>query len=356
MSFSFFKIISKRNLGIDIGTSSMRIVEMSSWRKRIKLDNYGSIGSRSIFKKPFRTFEKNTLLLSEDDVSLAIKGIIEESGMKTKKAVFSIPDFSTFFTNFDLPSMTKDELPQAVKYEARRHIPLPLSEVILDWQIIDGSFSEKEKRPLKILLVAVPKEVINQYQNIAVAAGLELQAMEAEVFGLSRSLVKKDKGTFCLVDIGAQSTTISVVDDGIIKISHSFDVSGNELTSIISKSLGVNYETAEDLKMSIGIKSSERKIKDILLPLIDVITSEIDKISFSFYQEEDKKIEKVIVSGGSALLPGLIEHFSNNLNMEKGVEVADPFSGVFYPPILEKTLKKIGPSYAVAVGMALRGL
>ena len=329
---------------------------MSSWRGRVKLESYGEIKAKTLFKKPFRTFEKNTLSLSGGDVSRAVKAVIKEAGMKTKKAVFSIPDFSSFFTSFDLPPMTQEELPQAVEYEARRHIPLPLSEVTLDWQIIEGTISKKEKTQLKVLLVAVPKEVINQYRQIAAAAQLELQALEAEVFGLSRSLVKQPNGTVCLVDMGAQSTTVSIIDKGILKMSHSFDISGNELTGILARSLEIDYKTAEDLKEKIGLRASERKIREILLPLIDVVISEIDKISRAFYQIEGKKSEKLIVAGGSALLLGLVEYFSKNLKLEKGVEIANPFSGIFYPPILEKTLKERGPSYAIAVGVALRGL
>ena len=355
--FSLFKILpKKRNLGIDIGTSSIRIVEMSSWRKRVKLEGYGEMKPKTLFKESFRTFEKNTLSLSGYDVSRAIQAIIEEAGMETKKAVFSIPDFSSFFTNFDLPPMTQEELPQAIKYEARRHIPLPLSEVTLDWQIIEGRISKKEKAAVKVLLVAVPKEVINQYQQIAAMAQLELQALEAEVFGLSRSLVRRQEETVCLVDMGAQSTTVSIIDKGVLKISHSFDVSGNELTNIVAKSLGVDYGSAEDLKQKIGLRLSKEGIREILLPLIDMVISEIDKILRAFYQMEGKRTQKIILAGGSALLPGLVEYFSEKLKTEKGVEIADPFSDIFYPPILEKTLKNIGPNYAVAVGVSLRGL
>lgn len=343
-------------MGVDIGTSSIKVVEMSSWRDRIKLENYGEIKAESLFKKQFRTFERNTLSLSGQDVSRALQAIIKEAGIKTKKAVFSIPDFSSFFTSFDLPPMSQEELPHAVEYEARRHIPLPLSGVTLDWQIIEGGISKFKKTPLRILLVAVPKEIINQYKRIAVVSQLDLQSLEAEVFGLSRSLVRKSDGTVCLVDIGAQSTTVSIIDEGILKMSHSFDVSGNELTNIIAKSFGIDYKAAEDLKQKVGLKVSEQDVRGVLLPLIDMILSEIDKISRDFYQTEGKKNKKVIVAGGSALLPGLVKYFSENLKLENRVEIADPFSSVFYPPILEETLKKAGPRYAIAVGVALRGL
>ena len=356
-----FKIIPKKFLGIDIGTSSIKIVELSLWGERRKLENYGEIEVSALYKKPFRTFEKSTLLLSNQNISRVIKAIIEEAKIKTRQAIFSIPDFSSFFTNFDLPPMTKEELSQAVVYEARRHVPLPLGEVTLDWQVIGGRISNREKTEVKILLVAVPNEVINQYQEISEISGLELFALEAEVFGLLRSLVREEeKKPIALVDIGAQTTTCSVIDNKILKTSHSFDLSGNELTEVVSKSLGIDYKRAENLKKKYGILAGQRPdiekegIREILLPLIDIILREIEKVSKNFYLTERKEIQKVILAGSSALIPGLKEYFQTSLKKE--IEIANPFSNIFYPPILEKTLKETGPSFAIAVGMALRGL
>jgi len=358
MSFSLFKVIPKRSVGIDIGTSAVKLVEIRRWGKRKRLENYGEVKAKTLFEKPFRIYEKSTLSLSEEEISRAIRAIMVEGGIKTTTASFAIPDFSSFFTTFELPPMSKEELSRAVHYEARRHIPLPLSEVTLDWQIVNEKRIKEERAPLKILVVAVPKEVIYQYQRIASLAQLQLRALEAEVFSLLRALIvgKKKEEVVCLVDIGAQSTTCSIIDQGSLKVSHSFDISGNEWTHIISKSLKVSYNEAEELKQKIGLSSSSHKIKEILLPLVDLAISEIDKMSKAFYQAEGKKVQRIIVAGGSALMPGLISYFAENLRPERGVEIANPFSDLFYPPILEEALKEMGPSFAVAVGAALRDL
>jgi len=361
MSWIPFKIISKRALGIDIGTSSIKMVEISGSKERQKLENYGEIPASAIFDKPFRSFGKNTILFSTEDIARAISAVIDEAKIKTKRVIFSIPDFSSFFTNIELPPMTIEELSQAVESEARQYIPLPLSEVTLDWQIIEGSISGQKKTKLKILLVAVPNEVINQCQEITRLAELELVALEAEVFGLARSLVGDKKDTVILVDIGAQSTTCSVVDNGFLKRSYSLDVSANELTAVLAKSLDVDYKKAEELKEKYGLEPIDisaieprKNVREILLPLIDSIIAEIKKISLSFCQAEGKDIKKIIVTGGSAMIPGLKKHFEENFKKE--IEIANPFLNIFYPPILEKKLKEMGPSYSIAVGMALRGL
>lgn len=358
----FKMLLPKRFLGIDIGTSYVKIVEISKFGHRKKLENYGQISGSVFYEKSFRTFEKSTLLLSDQDVARAIKAIIEEAEIKTKQVVFSIPDFSTFFTSFKLPPMTKEELFQAVKYEARQHIPLPLSEVILDWQIIESKPLDKKKISFKILLVAVPNEVINQYQEIARIAQLEPFALEAEAFSLMRSLIQEDKKELiALIDIGAQSTTCNIIDKRILKTSHSFDMSGDDLTSTLARGLNIDFAEAENLKKQYGIKDLDDEVREngqtvnkILFPLIDLILREVKEILNNFSQQEKKEIEKVIIAGSTALLPGLKEYFAENLKIE--TEIANPFSNIFYPPILEKTLIEMGPGFAIAMGSALRGL
>lgn len=356
MIWNPFKIAPKGFLGIDIGTSAIKIVELSRSGKRKKLDNYGEMKAEALYEKPFRTFEKSTLSFSNRDVIRTLSAVIKEAKFKTNKAFFSIPDFSTFFTMISLPAMTEEEIPQAVDYEAPQHIPLPLQSVNLDWQIVEREVNPASKQEtLKILLVAVPKDVILQYQQIAAAAGLELISMEAEVFSLARALIgeAEKNQAISLIDIGARSTTINIIDNGILRISHSFDTSGNDFTTVMAKGLSVGYAEAESLKRKQGVLP-ENKSRETMLPLIDLIIEEIKKIFSSFFQAEGKEIKKVVLAGGSALMPGIVDYFAKNLS--KPVELANPFINIYYPPILENTLKEMGPSYAIAVGAALRGL
>ncbi len=363
MSWFPFKIKTtpKSFLGIDIGTSVIRVVELSRKGQTLKLNNYGEIKASSIQKAPFRTIERDSLFLSNHEISSVIKAIMAEAAIQSKEVNFSIPDFSSFFTNFELPPMTQKELESAVKYEARSYIPLPLSEVTLDWTIVEGAVANRTRSPLEILVVAIPNEVINQYQEIAFLCNLKIKSLEAEAFALSRSLTKdenkNEKKTTCIVDIGARSTTCNILEGGVLKLSHSFNISGNELTEILSKSLSVDYDKAEVLKKDMGIVGGDKasqNIRDILLPLIDLVLAEIKKILFNFYQQKGKEVEKVILAGGTVMLPGLKEYFAEELKKE--VSIANPFSKIVFPPVLEQTLKDMGPSYGIAVGLAMKGL
>ena len=368
-----FKITPKSCLGIDIGTSLIKIVGLAKSGNRIKLENYGETSALALYEEPFRTFEKNTLYLSNAEVVKAIRAILEEGKIKTRDVIMSIPDFSSFFTNFELPPMKKEEIPQAVQYEAPQHIPLPLSEVVIDWQIINTEASEKKGAKIKILLVAVPNEAISQYQEIAKLCGLNLQGFEAEAFSFARaymnSLREKSQHTIALIDIGAQSTSCSIIERGVIQISHSFDIAGNELTETLAKSLGIDYKEANSLKNKYGLnflkrapegnelpsdEKSPKKVAETIATIIDSILIGTSRAFQSFSQLENKKIQKIILGGGTASLPGLREYAS--LYLKTDAEIINPFENIFYPPVLEKYLRESGPAYAIAIGAALRVL
>ncbi len=367
-----FKIRPKEFLGVDIGTSFLRVVEIERKGQVHQLKNYGEIGTSVFDQKSFRVFQKNTLTLSNKQVGNAIRAICKEAGIQTKEVNFSIPDFCSFFTSFELPIMGKDEISQAVQYHVRPYIPLPLAEVTLDWLIAEGNPS---KTPLKILVVAIPNDVINQYKDIADLASLKLKILEPEVFALARSSVKNEKAEkiIGLVDIGARSTTCSILEKGIVKTSYSFNIAGNQLAEIIANSLNINYNEAEEMKRRYGLLSEFKKpslselkkslpqpvdnggqnIRKVLVPSVDSILEEIKKVFRGFYRREGKETEKIILSGGLISMPGLKEYFSAELKKE--VVVAEPFLGIACPSILSGVLKKMGPSYAIAVGLALKG-
>jgi len=343
----------KKMLGIDIGAASVKVVELSKWGDGKTLENYGEIKSEALYKETFRSSEKGSYMLSNYFVSRALKAVLDEAKIKTKAAVFSIPDYSTFCTSLELPPMDASELNDAIYYNASQHIPLPVSETTLDWHLVGGSPGEKGST-LKIFLVAIPNQVIQDCQKIAQLAGLELYAVEAETLGLLRSLTKGSKDCACIVDIGMQSTTISIVDNKKMKKSYSFDFAGGQLTYNIASALGLGHAQAEDLKTREGLLSSKEEISKILYLLVDPLILEVKKVLYEFLHQEGKEINVVYLTGGTSGLPGLKEYFAETI--KKRVEVSNCFSEFLYPPILNGTLEKMSPSFSVATGVALVGL
>jgi len=343
----------KKMVGIDVGTSSIKVVEVSRWGQGKTLENYGEIKSVSLYKEAVGNSEKGSYLLSNYFVSRAVRAVLDEARIKTKAVIFSIPDFSTFCTSFELPPMNANELNDAVYYNASQYIPLPVTETTLDWKLIGGTPGDKQSA-LKIFLVAIPNQVVQDYQEIARLAGLELYAVEAEALGLVRSLVRENKNCICLVDIGVQSTTINIIDKKSLKKSYSFDFAGSQLTYSIASALGLGHAEAEELKNEEGLTSSKEEISKTLYLLIDPLVIEVKKVLADYYQMEGKEIETIYLTGGTSSLPGLREYFAEVL--KKKVEIPNCFSELLYPPILSKTLEKMAPSFSVAIGVAMGGV
>ena len=343
----------KKMLGIDVGTSSIKIVELSRWGHGKTLENYGELQSSFIEKEAPPNFGKGGIPFSGDFVAQAIKAILQEAKIKTKEAIFSIPDFSTFCTSFEIPQMPEKEIVGAIRYNAAQYVTLPISEVSLDWKIIPNPRADK-KAPLKVFLAAIPNQVIQDYKSMAQNAGLELYALEAEALGITRALAKNNKKTICLMDIGLQSSTVNIIDEGFLKRSYSFNFYSSQLARAVATSLNIDYEAAETIKNKEGLMSQKQGVADTLYVLIDPLLKEIKNISAEFFQSEQKHVQEVYLTGGTANLPGLKEYFEESL--KKTVFVPNCFSNLLYPPILEQTLRDMNPSFSVAVGVALGGL
>ncbi|MDD5606330.1 MAG: type IV pilus assembly protein PilM [Candidatus Pacebacteria bacterium] len=342
-----FKTRPKSFLGIDIGNYSIRIIELEKKGNGFELKNYGE--SVNIPENGFGSFERNSFSLLNERVANTIKDICEQAGIETKNVNFTIPDFYTFFTSINLPLMDKTELVQAIEYEVRPYIPLPISEITLDWNIIEGIVG---KTPLNVLVAAVPNDVVAQYKEIAKLSDLNPNFLEPEVFSLARTLKKEsEESVLGLVDIGIKSTTCTIIDKGLLKTSHSFNIGGSEITEALARSLNLKYNEAEEIKKEKGI--TESPSKDIILPLIDSIIEENKKVFRNYYAEKGQEIKKIILAGGSMEMPGLQEYLKDKLKKE--ISIINPFVNITFPDVLKQELKKRGPFYAIALGAALKG-
>jgi len=356
MNIPFFKKGKKSYLGIDIGTSSIKMVELIKEKDILRLTNYAEIISPKLERRSFTPLEMSSMQVLGEEIAGLVKRTLKESQIKTKMVSMSVPIFSSFVTTMELPFMTKEEVAQAVTFQARQYIPVPISEVVLDWTLLKEIPEGGPPQKIPVLLVAVPQEVIHKYTDISVLSGLQLRALEVETFSLVRALMRNDKSSVCLIDFGARSTSISIIDEGTVRICRNTETSSNEMTKVLAGSLNIDFKRAEELKRERGIKKGggEEEISRIILPLIDIIFSEIEKVTSIYFQKSGKKVMKFILSGGTASLPGLVEYFVERFGRE--VRIGDPFRGIEYPPILAPILREIGSPFAVAVGLAMREL
>ena len=357
----FFGSKPKSILGIDIGTSSIKVVQLKKIEDKFKLETYGDISTIGYLDRLNESFQTTSLRTLEAITREMLKIVLKKAETTTRHAILTIPVFSSFTSVIEMPEISDKELVQAIEFEARKYIPIPLAEVVLDWKIIEtgmirDSNSPKSFRGKRILLIAVPKEVVNKYIRIAEALNLKVNALELENFSFARSLALNEINPLCILDIGARATSCSIVEKGMVQMSHGLDIAGAEMTRTLASSLGIAFGRAEDFKLAHGINhqgSEERKeSKETLVNLIDEILLESERMINHYQAKTEKKIEKIILNGGSAQMEGLKEYVEKRLNIK--TFIADPWSRIIYPPSLQSILKDRGPLFSVAVGAAMR--
>ncbi len=351
-------------LGVDIGSSSIKVVQLRKEKERAILETYGEIALGPYAKEKVGQAVK----LTEEKVSEALNDLIREANVKTNKAVFSIPLKSSFVTTIALPAETRDTLASVVPMEARRYIPIPLSEVVLDWwmipessahtsQVLESSAGSNEparKKMIQVLLIAIHRDVIDRYKNIASKSKLEVRAYEIESFASIRSVLGRETSPVAVVDLGSTTTKVSVVDYGIIRHSHLVDKGSQEITLALSQSLGVPFEKAESIKREHGLSKDpeDKEIVATMEPVLDYIAYEVGQIIGDYERKERHAVGRVIFTGGGSIFPGALDFLIKKLGVE--VSSANPFAKVAYAPVFESVLKQVGPSFSVAIGLALR--
>jgi type IV pilus assembly protein PilM len=348
-------------LGVDIGDSSLKIVELKKRAKKIYLVNYAF--SENIKQVNFTKSEDTTFLAK------AINKLRDEAGIKARRVTASLPTFAVFSSIINLSTVSKSNLQESVEDEAKKLIPLPLPEMVLDWKVLpnresqlekdDKDKQEKKEKDLgtQIFLTGSPKKLVKKYIEVFKKAKLELISLETETFSLVRALLGEDPSNTLIVEIGANSTDLSVIRQSIPVLSRSLDVCGTTVTKALAEKLDLDFLEAEqyklDLHTSLSDNSSE-KLPELILQTIAPIIQEIEYMKDFFENKKGEKIEKIILSGGGGLLLNLPDYLSNRLNIQ--VIIGDPFARVYYPQEIKSLLSEVGPKLTVATGLAMRSI
>ncbi len=348
-------------IGLDIGSSSLKMIELKHGNQKPELLKYGTLALG-----PYRKANiGETVKLSNDKLASAIQTLFEAVGAVGTKGAISIPLKLSLIVTIDMPDSVKNKLETAVPLEARKYIPVAPKDVNIAWSVISESdgrsmskqVDKKNSQMMKVLVAAIHNSTISNYNEIAVKSSLNPSILEIETFSAIRSVFGGEKGTFALIDIGSEVSKIVIIDYGSISVSHSINRGSHTFTKVLSNSLGIDFKDAEVLKRKEGMLGSygEEKLMDIIKPDVDFILNEASQVLHTFEKVQGKKITKVILIGGGALLRGLEEEAKNILGKE--VLLGDPFSKVELPTkALGPILKGSGPEYAVAIGLALRAL
>lgn len=339
---------TKNVVGVDIGASSIKIVQLGTRKNVPTLETYGELQLG-----PYAGIEiGRTTKLPVEKATEAFVDILRESSADATEAALAIPYLSSFVTVIDVPTVDESKLASMVPVEARKYIPVALNEVSLDWFPLDQSTG----RSTKLLLAAIHNEGLKRQQNIVTRGGLQHTITEIELFSTIRAASAQSDSDVAIVDLGGGSTKLYLVSDGTVRRTHSLRLSGSELTEQYARAAGIEFEAAEEAKRTHGIAEvgNAPEASKALRRTIERGLQEIHRVIEQHTKEEDIAVKKIILTGGGALLRGLDTYAADQL--QRTVVIADPFKKVAYPAFLEDTLKEAGPSFAVAVGVALRAM
>jgi len=346
---------SQSVLGVDIGTTSIKIAELGRKEERSNLINYGILETKEYLNYPNRVIQTSSLKVSEKETAEMLKILLREMGTKSKIAIASIPAFAAFTTVLEMPVLSADETRKAVNFQAPQYIPLPISEVAVDWIKIGEFDSDLHQRYQRIFLIGIPQEIVQKYKVIFKSAGLKLIALEIDGLAIIRVLSNNNDGkTTLFVDLGAETSDMFLGGGGNLFYSGQTDYGGVYLTQAIARSLGVSVMRAEELKRRRGLLTggAESELSTLTQPFLDVIIQEVNHAKDEYERRYGKKVDQAMLLGGGANLLGIQEYFSNQMNAP--IVRPNSFSSVGYDPKLEPVLRQLNNELPIAIGLAER--
>ncbi len=369
MSFieSLNGIFSKKGdtyVGIDIGSSSIKTVQLKKEKGRILLETYGEV-ALGPYQDPENGVAGQLTNLEINKLTEALKNLLEQANVTAKNALISVSSATSLIFILKVPSLAQRELAGVVQNEARKYIPVPLTEVSLDWWIIpdkeiygeDEVFGSEKKKDVDVLVAAVRNEVVERYNIVSQElAKFSSTRYEIETFSAVRGSFKHELSPVMMLDFGASGVRLSIVEHGVVRKFRAISRGSAYLTSSLQKSLEMEFIEAEKIKKEVGLNKNHphSEAYNIIQTGVNYIFSEIQNVIFDFEKEYKKPISKIILTGGGARLPQFREQLESKYNIT--TVFSDPFSKAMSPDFLGAVLEDAGPEFAVAVGLALQGV
>ncbi len=371
-------------LGIDLGAGGIKLVELKKEKNRPVLFTYGATSMRQDVhhlirkdKTPDDLVKKDSLEAKKDKSKLetpeesqvnkyaeTLKLVCQKARTVAKQVIVSLPVSAVFHALVTLPIVKKEEFPGILKAEVKKLLPRPLEEMALDYQILPPNPEKKNQQV--VLINAVPKDLVALYTQIFRQAGLVLEALEPESTALERSLIGLDTAVSMIIDLGAERTNFFIMDQAVPITHHTIDAGGHRVGEILRRALDLDESLVERIKMNLSNPESQKLVREHLTeekfislfnPILDPILKEIE-YSFELYLRqsgnENKRPEKVILTGGTAVLPYLSEIIAEKFKLK--CYVGDPWARVVCQDSLKPLLNQVGPRMSVAIGLALRNM
>ncbi len=357
--FGLWQKKSNQVIGLDIGSSSVKVVQLRKDKGQAILETYGEIALG-----PYRGLSVGqATMLPPEKLTEVIRDLFREANVTAITTSFAVPLSSSLVVTIELPKVEEAMLSKVVPIESRKYIPVPISEVALDWWVIPkkqvGSTVSDDK--LEVLVVAIHNSLINQYQDLSNTLNLQSAFFEIETFSAIRAVLGAELQPTAILDFGASTTKMSIVDYGIIRTAHTINKGSQDITAAVSRSLGVEFGKAEEIKREVGLvghlvsdETGQENLAPTISNIVEYIFVEANKVINGFQQKSRRAVGRVILIGGGSLLRGLLDMSQKNFAVP--VSIGTPFDKVEAPAFLQEILSHAGPGFAGAIGLGLRHL
>lgn len=337
-----------RLVGLDIGSFSIKVVSLSKKGKGYQLEAIGIV----LNSHGDRPGDDEA---SQNRVAEVVRKLLSDTKLSGSKVALALPESQVYTKVIEIPALSDSELASAIHWEAEQYIPVPVDQVNIDYEVISRPQKGSEMDKMEVLLVAAPKKAVTRYTDFAGKCGVEVASLETEMLAVSRALVRDEPSETAtmVVHMGAGSTDVTVILKGMLVLTHSIESGGIALTRSLSNELGLEFAQAEEYKRTFGLDPTqlEGKVQETLKPLVDRNLTEIKK-TIQYYNSSHQKesIKRVILSGGSALLPALVSYTADFLSME--VVLGNAFAEI--EPSAQAPIPNDTVSFATVVGLSMR--
>ena len=359
----FGKKLEQSVLGVDFGTSYIKIVELALQNNLPTLVNYGQVEMGFTEGKSVFRFQS-----PEEKIRLHFEALLHRMKTEAVTVCAALPSFTGLVTLIELPRMSQEELSQAIHFEASKYIPLSLEDVTLSWEMVqqpatkggqkgaekNDSKNDGKNEKMEVLLVAALNKDIARYEGYVSGAHLSLELLELEIFSLIRAVVGDMTKSWMIIDIGSRATNIVLLEKGAVIMNRNINMGGNEITNTLVGTLGVTWSRAEQMKR--GSTDYLNQVgNSIVLPTLEMTHHEAARmLEVMRGRSAGNDIDGVILSGGTAHMTGVAQYFSNLLQLP--VTIADPWHKVRFSEDLKPSIDRYGSSFSIAIGLALGGL
>ncbi|HSX44378.1 MAG TPA: type IV pilus assembly protein PilM [Candidatus Saccharimonadales bacterium] len=334
--------------GLDIGTTAMRIVQLSGSGPAKTLVKYGFIPIDSKLSQSEAKSDQQKLLTILQD-------LLAQAQINTRNVVVGIPSQRVFTTVADFDRLAPGELAKTIKFQAESLIPTPIGESTLDWAQIGDSPVDKNK--IEVLLTSVSNDFVEKRLDMLESIGLNVIVFEPDSFALSRALLATDATSpQMIIDIGNLNTDLVIAMNGAPRLTRSIPTGGDAIIKAAMQGLNIDQKQAEQFVLKFGLSKDklEGQIHQAIIGTVDLLIADIDK-SIKFFQKrygENLKLDRVIVTGAASALPEFPLYIANKFGVS--VEIGNAWRNVAFAPERQNELLALSNHFGVAVGLAER--